>query len=88
VALAAILCGGLPPAAALRRRRLVREDVVEVGAGTAPRIQPTDVRPLVVAALEILVGGGAVVVEVVLFPVLLLDPESRCSSGRRSTGSR
>src|SRR6185437_4959879 len=74
VALGAVLRGGLPPAAALRRR-LVGEDVVEVGARAAPRVQPTDVRPLVVAALEVLVGRGAVVVEVVLLPVLLLDAE-------------
>ena len=53
-ALAAVLGRRRRAAAADRdraaRRRLVREDVVEVGAGPAARRQPAHVRPLAVAA--------------------------------------
>src|SRR6476469_8464981 len=54
--------------------RLLREDVVGLLVAP-PRVQPANVRALAVAALEVLVRGGAVVVEVVVVPVLLLDPE-------------
>src|ERR1043165_6063649 len=73
--LAAVLHRRRPPAPAAAPRRLVGEDLVELDTGPPPWVQTAHVGPLVVATLEILVRGGAVVVEVLVVPVLLLDAE-------------